>query len=276
VTPLTTAFLICGLFAALSWLLSVMFREYSWVDRLWSISPVVFTAWFAWSAETMTPRLMLMTGLAVLWGARLTYNFARKGGYAKGGEDYRWTALRERFGDRAFAVFNFFFIAVFQNILLMLLAVPTWMAAQSSAPLGWLDAVATGLFVIFWVGEAVADEQQWRFQTDKYARIERGDAVQERFLTRGLFRYSRHPNFFCEQAMWWTMYLFTVAAGAGGLNVSILGVALLTLLFQGSTTFTERLSVAKYPEYADYQRTTSRLFPWFSSQRATPAIAPPS
>ena len=79
------------------------------------------------------------------------------------------------------------------------------------------------------------------------------------FLTTGLFRYSRHPNFFCEQAMWWVYYVFSVAAGAGVLNWTIAGAASLTLLFQGSTWITEKITLRKYPAYARYQKTTSRL-----------------
>jgi steroid 5-alpha reductase family enzyme len=65
--------------------------------------------------------------------------------------------------------------------------------------------------------------------------------------------------------MWWTYYVFSIAAGAGWLNWTIMGAVLLTLLFQASTGLTEKLSARKYPAYADYQRTTSRLMPWFPS-----------
>ena len=94
-------------------------------------------------------------------------------------------------------------------------------------------------------------------------RDERGETPDADFLTSGLFRYSRHPNFFCEQAMWWVYYVFSIAAGAGVLNWTIVGAASLTLLFQGSTWITEKITLEKYPAYAQYQSTTSRLMPWF-------------
>lgn len=72
------------------------------------------------------------------------------------------------------------------------------------------------------------------------------------FITTGLFRYSRHPNFFCEICMWWVMFLFSV--GAVGLNLSGIGAGLLNLLFLGSTTLTEKISCEKYPEYTQYQK----------------------
>ncbi len=146
---------------------------------------------------------------------------------------------------------------------MFLIALPAWAAFERrGAPFGALDAAATAGFVLFLVGETIADEQQWRFQADKHAKKARGDAVKDEFLTTGMFGWSRHPNFFCEQAMWWMVYLFSVGAGAGWVNLTLAGPVLLTLLFQGSTAFTERLSLDKYPSYADYQRTTSRLWPW--------------
>ncbi|TPX69804.1 hypothetical protein SpCBS45565_g02150 [Spizellomyces sp. 'palustris'] len=93
------------------------------------------------------------------------------------------------------------------------------------------------------------------------------------YLTTGLFKYSRHPNFFCEIMIWWSIYGFSVAATipkSTGLkdltwsnivNWSIIGPIMLTLLFQGSTSFTEGISAKKYPTYQIYQKATSRLIP---------------
>ncbi len=257
---LLTSLVACACLAGLVWLLSVLTREYSWVDRLWSLAPPGY-AWFFADVSGYTPRCVLMAALATAWGARLTFNFARKGGYAKGGEDYRWKALRARMPPALFQVFNIAFIAGFQNAILLAITLPVWAAARSTAPLGVIDLVAAALFIGFLVLESAADEQQWRFQVDKAAKKARGENVEREFLDRGLFAWSRHPNFFAEQALWWAFYLFTIGAGAGPLNVAIAGAAVLTALFQGSTTFTEKLTLAKYPAYAEYQRRTSRLLP---------------
>ncbi|MEM7158513.1 MAG: DUF1295 domain-containing protein [Myxococcota bacterium] len=259
---LTIAIYSCAAFAGLCWLLSVITKEYSWVDRLWSITPVVYVSWFAF-ADHPNPRLLLMAALVALWGGRLTYNFARKGGYAPGGEDYRWAEVRKRISPLTFAVLNVVFVAGFQHVLLLLISLPGWVVMSlPSRPLGMLDAIAAGGFLLFWCGEALADEQQWRFQNDKKRRQKAGLPVRHKFLTTGLFRWSRHPNFFSEQAMWWCFYLFGVAAGAPWLHWSIIGAVLLTALFQMSTRLTEALTLRKYPEYARYQQTTSRLWPW--------------
>lgn len=260
--PLTAAFVACAVLAAWCWVVSVLTGNYSQVDRLWSILPVLYVFHFAARGGFAHPRLVLMTVLVLLWGARLTYNFARKGGYRAGGEDYRWPELQSRLGPVRFQLLNLTFVAPFQNVLLLLLAVPAYVAANETArPLGALDLIATLAFALFWVGEAVADEQQWQFQCAKHGRRARRDEVREEFLASGLFRYSRHPNFFCEQGMWWAFYLFAVAASGRWLDWPVAGPAILTLLFQGSTNLTEELSLRKYPAYAEYQKTTSRFLP---------------
>lgn len=261
--PLKAALWGAAGFALLCWVLSLITKEYSWVDRLWSITPPLFALHFAAHAGFDDARLDLMAALVVLWGIRLTYNFARKGGYKAGGEDYRWEEIKKRIGPRWFQVLNATFLAPFQNFLLLLIVVPSYAAYRfQGTPLNALDYAAAVVFVLFFLGETIADEQQWRFHQQKHAAIARGAKPESEFLTKGLFRYSRHPNFFCEQAIWWTYYVFSIAAGDDWLNWTITGAVLLTLLFQGSTGLTETISARKYPAYADYQRTTSRLIPW--------------
>jgi steroid 5-alpha reductase family enzyme len=248
------------------WVLSVTTKEYSWVDRLWSIIPVVYLVVFAAAAGFADGRLDLMAGLALLWGARLTFNFGRKGGYARGGEDYRWAVLRGRMAPWQFQLFNVFFITIYQNVILLLITTPADTALANRSSLGLWDIVIAVLFLAFLVGETVADQQQWNFQQRKHAELAAGREPDRRFLTTGLFRCSRHPNFFFEQAQWWMIFAFGVAA-SGGVRWTIAGAVLLTLLFVGSTRFTESISLSRYPEYADYQRTTSAVLPWWPRHR---------
>lgn len=247
--------------AALCLVLSWIFREYSWVDRSWSIVPPVYVGTFAAQAGWADPRLNLMLALTAAWGARLTFNYARKGGYAPGGEDYRWAILKARMHPVAWHLFNVGFIAGYQHLLLWLLALPAWRAYTSPTPLGWLDVVAGVAFAALLVGETVADQQQWAFHQAKKARAASGTPEPKGFLDTGLWAWSRHPNFFCEQAQWWMVWLFGVAATGVWLDVAGLGAVLLTLLFLGSARFTESITAAKYPLYADYQRRVSMLVP---------------
>lgn len=132
-----------------------------------------------------------------------------------------------------------------------------WIALES--PPNWLDGLAAALFALFWIGEAVADQQMWRFQQQKKARQEQGLPIETSFITTGLFQYCRHPNFFCELGMWWVFYLFAIAATGEIFNWSGLGLIALTDVFFGSSRMTETISASRYPSYSDYQAATPRL-----------------
>lgn len=256
-SPLFVVILLAAAVCAFCWIASLISRDNSWVDRLWSIVPVAYVWVFAIAAGLADFRLDVMAVLVTLWGARLTFNFARKGGYS-GHEDYRWPVLRARMSPAQFQVFNLLFIVLYQNAILVLITLPALTAYQNPAPFGPLDVVLTILFLGLLAGETIADQQQWEFHRAKAAG--RADT---RFLTKGLFRFSRHPNFFFEQAQWWVLFLFGAVAAGSVLQWTVLGAALLSLLFVGSTRFTESITKSKYPEYADYQATTSAVVPWF-------------
>ena len=179
-----------------------------------------------------------------------------------GNEDYRWAVLRGEMSPRRFALFNLFFVSIYQNVLLLLIALPGEVAFTHRARhFGVFDAVLAALFLACLGAETVADQQQWDFQREK-RRASTTATPGPQFLRTGLFRYSRHPNYFFELAQWWLLVGFAVTASRSWGQWSAVGAVLLTLLFVGSTRFTERVSRAKYPDYADYQRVTSPVIPW--------------
>ena len=253
---------VCVALCAVVWLASVLTGDHSMVDRIWSIIPIVYAWIFAAGANLSDARLNVMAVLITLWGARLTFNFARKGGYVKGGEDYRWPVLRASMKGWQFAIFNVVFIVGLQNAILLMITTPAYTVLKNPAPFGIADAILTAAFLFFLALETVADQQQWNFQQHKKAEREAGRTVTPGFLTKGLFSISRHPNFFSEQAQWWVIAGFAIAA-TGKIDWSLAGAISLTALFIGSTRFTEQLTAAKYPEYRDYQRKVSALVPWW-------------
>ncbi|MBP9998444.1 MAG: DUF1295 domain-containing protein [Bacteroidales bacterium] len=246
----------------------------SQMDKLWSLLPPVYT-WVTAAMGGMTPRLVIMAVLATLWGARLTFNFARKGAYSikfwSGEEDYRWKYLRSTkyFKSRVvWMIFDLLFIAFYQNVLVLLISLPAVACVGSSATLGWVDAVAFLLTAGFICYETIADEQQWKFQTEKWKMINSGKKLADLpepyckgFNTTGLWSVSRHPNYLAEQGIWISFYIFSIAAGAGIANWSGVGAVLLVLLFQGSAWLGEMISSSKYPAYAEYKKKVCKFLP---------------
>ena len=214
-------------------------------------------------------KYFLMTILICIWGVRLTCNFVRRGGYKWSGEDYRWPILRKIINNRLlFELFNLTFIATFQNILLLFISSPIfYVASHSSLPLNQWDLICTIFFLFFFIIEVTADQQQWNFHREK---AEQKPWTKDGFLQTGLFKYSRHPNFFSEICIWWTFYAFTFSVQPFSyINWTILGATSLTILINCSTNFTETISSEKYRKYELYQKTTSRLIPMWSSAKIT-------
>ena len=204
-TPLIVVLIVAGAVCAFTWITSLITKEHSWVDRLWSIVPVVYVWIFAGFAGFADARLTIMAVLVTLWGARLTFNFARKGGYS-GTEDYRWPILRARMTRGQFEVFNLLFIVLYQNAILVLITLPALTAYENrQTPFGLLDAGVTVLFLLLLIGETIADQQQWNFQRAKRAG---GADFRPRFLSTGLWLCARHPNFFFERSQGWSRFLF--------------------------------------------------------------------
>lgn len=263
--PLVVVVLIAAATCAYAWIASLLTGDTSWVDRIWSIVPAVYAWVFASYAGLSNVRLDVMAALITIWGARLTFNFARKGGYS-GVEDYRWPVLRASMRPWQFQFFNFFFIVLYQNFILVLIALPAWSAYENrSTPFGLLDLALTVLFLACTAMETIADQQQWDFHAWKRRETEAGRTPDPQFLQQGLFRYSRHPNYFFELAQWWIFFLMAAAAAQTMLLWTVAGALLLSALFVGSTSFTEKITLSKYPDYAHYQRRTSAIIPWFAS-----------
>lgn len=245
----------------------------SQVDKIWSIMPIVYTWYFA-AASDWNGRVVLMAICATVWGIRLTYNFGRRGAYKlkfwEGHEDYRWEVLRQNalFKNKPlnWKLFNLFFISLYQNALIWLFTLPAAMAYTSQPKaLNTVDYFLALLFIVLVIVETIADQQQWNFQTEKYRRIQAGESLSDEykagFISSGLWRIVRHPNYACEQAIWIVFYVFTIYATGSIINWSMAGALLLLILFQGSSDFSEEISAGKYPLYKEYQNKTGRFLP---------------
>jgi steroid 5-alpha reductase family enzyme len=220
-----------------------------------------------------SPRILIMFFLVTVWGLRLTYNLYRKKGYNKipwkGEEDYRWNIMRRHpalQGRIRFGLFNLLFISFYQHFLIFLFSSPLFLAAKyRNSHLTVADLVAASLMLLFIFIEMVADYQQFRFQTLKRQKHEKEGlfsiSLKKGFISEGLWRFARHPNYASEQAIWISFYLFGVAASGKWINWTISGPLLLVLLFLGSTKLTELISADKYPGYAGYQKKVPKFIP---------------
>ena len=261
---------------AISWIIfttiaSIITRNYSWVDRSWSIFPVVIS-WIAilyskngWSLPTTVSPALLMTLVITLWGLRLSYNFYRKGGYSKGGEDYRWTYVRSwpiMQNPIVWGLFFVFFINIYQLSLIWSFTVPV-LQLPANKPACLTSYFFAGLFLVFLAIESIADQQQWDFHQAKFKKVpcppELTADCKRGFLTHGLWSWSRHPNVFGEVMMWVVVFLSSIPHV--GFTTSFLGAVLLIALIIPSARLTETISSPKYPQYKNYQRTTPFLFP---------------
>jgi steroid 5-alpha reductase family enzyme len=245
----------------------------SQVDKLWSIVPIVY-AWYMTVEANFPDRMVLMSVLVTIWGARLTYNFGRRGAYQwkfwVGEEDYRWEELRKRpgFNNRfVWMLFDLFFICAYQNTLIFLFTLPILTVIGTDAQMGLTlaDYILAILFVGFVIWEFIADQQQYDFQTEKHRRIKNNLPLEEYekgFVTTGLWSIVRHPNYMAEQSIWIVFYFFSVLATGEWINWSIAGCILLVILFKGSSDFSEEISARKYPEYKKYQSKVPRFVPF--------------
>lgn len=266
--------MVAGASAFYCFVVGELTKNNSQMDKLWSLLPELYV-WIIAAKSGFSPRMVVMAVLATLWGIRLTYNFALKGAYSirfwSGEEDYRWRILRAKKEFQPhwkWMIFNLLFISIYQNALVLMTTFPALVAMDSPAPFGVMDALAAVLMFGFIVMELIADMQQWHFQSTKYRMLAEGKKLEELpapynkgFNTVGLWKMSRHPNYFAEQSIWVAFYLFTIGAGIGVFNWSVAGALLLIVLFQGSAVIGEEISGSKYPEYKQYQAEVNKFIP---------------
>ena len=235
--------------AALTWVVSVVKRNVTIVDTLWSLLFVIGAAVYVATADTPTQRAWLVLGLVSLWGLRLAAYLAwRNRGHE---EDRRYQAIRRR-NEPNFALKSLWLIFGFQAVLAWVISLPLAGAVAGAAPLGPLDGLGIALWAIGLYFEAVGDWQLARFKSDP--------ANAGQVMDRGLWRYTRHPNYFGDFCVWWGLYLLALSAGAWWSIVGPLIMSFLLLRFSG-VRLLERDIGERRPAYAGYVRRTNAFFP---------------
>jgi len=256
----------CSLGAALAfmtavWILSLLVRNASIVDTFWGIG---FNA-LAWATYVLTGqaalRGALMLGLVALWGARLAIHVGLRN-WGRG-EDWRYRKWRDEAG-RSFWWRSYFKVFLLQGVVMTIVALPLTLgiSAAGSFSLGPLEYAGLSIWWIGFAFETIGDAQLRRFKRDP----ENAGEV----MDRGLWRYTRHPNYFGESLVWWGFFLIAASTPLGAWTV--FGPALITFLLVrvSGVRMLEAGMKDRKPAYADYIRRTSAFIPWPPRRRSEP------
>ena len=232
-----------------AWGVSVLIRNVAFVDSLWSLFFLIAALVFAASAWPLGARGLLVTTLVAIWALRLSiYITARNWGEP---EDHRYQKIRAN-NEPGFAFKSLYIVFGLQGVLAWFIAMPLVPAIMAPGGIGPIELIATALWLVGFVFEAGGDYQLARFKRDP--------ANKGRVLNSGLWRYTRHPNYFGDFCIWWSFYLFALSAGGWWTVLSPVLMSLLLLKVSG-VALLEKTITERRPEYAEYVRRTNAFFP---------------
>lgn len=231
------------------WFFSVFLRNVSIIDLFWG--PVIAVAavayWMPLSQPSLRATLLLL--IVFIWALRLgVYLFARNAGKP---EDRRYADMRRRY-DPGFWFKSLFIVFALQAVLAWVVSLVVYGGMQSNAPLGLLDYAGLALFAFGFIWETAAD-----WQLANFLRTEGG---QGKVMDRGVWRYSRHPNYFGEFTLWWGIWLIALSTGAWWTIISPLLLSFFLLKVSGVTMLESDIGERR-PAYAEYIRRTSAFIP---------------
>jgi steroid 5-alpha reductase family enzyme len=232
------------------WLVSLVRNDVSIVDVLWSLMFLLMLTVYLLLAGINSPRAWLVLMLVSTWALRLAVFIAHRN-HGKP-EDYRYREIR-RNNEPNFRLKSLYIVFGLQAVLAGLIAVPLLVAASSPSPLGWLDLIGVILWAVGMFFEVLGDHQLARFRA---VAANRG-----KVLDTGLWRLTRHPNYFGEFTIWWGYFFLALAGGGWWTVLSPLLMSYLLLKVSG-VSLLERSIAQRRPEYVDYVRKTNVFFPW--------------
>jgi len=247
--PYSIALIVILAVGAVSWLFSIAKKDVSFVDGMWSLFFVIAAVVFALNAQPLSIRGVLVLLLVIIWALRLsTYITVRNWGEP---EDYRYQSIRAN-NEPGFTFKSLYIVFGLQGVLAWLVALPLLPAIASNSALNGIDTVAALLWLVGFVFEAGGDYQLSRFKAREDSK--------GRVLDTGLWRFTRHPNYFGDFCIWWSFYLFAVASGGWWSIASPLLMSLLLLKVSG-VAMLEKTIGTRRPEYAEYVARTNAFFP---------------
>jgi steroid 5-alpha reductase family enzyme len=254
------ALLVIVTFMSLLWIISVIITNASIADIFWGTGFIIAGVWYFINGHGNPTREIILMVLLTLWGLRLSLYLAWRN--IGRGEDFRYREFRKKYGEKRYWWISFFQTFLLQGVLMWLISAPL-LGAQytgNDSPPGFFDFAGIALWLTGFIFEAGGDIQLARFRSDPSNR--------GRVLKTGFWKYTRHPNYFGDSAVWWGYGLICIGAGS---YLPVLGSVLMTLLIirVSGVALLEKSLKEQKPEYREYARATSAFIPWFPRKSKT-------
>lgn len=236
------------------WVLSVFIKNVSIVDIFWGLGFVIINGVYFFFSEAYFIRNLIVLFLVSIWGLRLSIYLAYRN--IGKGEDFRYQEFRRHYGANRYWWVSFFQVFLLQGFLILLVSLPLLGSNfyTKSNELIWLDYAAILTWIIGFIFESFGD-----FQLSKFKKNPNNKG---KVLDTGLWKYTRHPNYFGDTLIWWSYALFCIASGS---YWPILGSVIMTFLIikVSGVSLLEVSLKDKKPDYQEYIQKTNSFFPWF-------------
>jgi len=238
----------------LLWIWSIFIKNVSIVDIFWGFGFVVVNAFYVFISGELNARKILILTLVTIWGLRLTIHLAWRN--IGKGEDFRYQEFRRSYGPERYWWFSFFQVFLLQGALIMIVSLPLLgiSSSTSTGDLNALDYIGILVWLVGFTFEAGGDYQLARFKSNI--------SNKGKVLQTGFWKYTRHPNYFGDAAVWWAYAIFSVAAGSYWQIVGSIVMTVLIVKVSGVSLLERTLKDTK-PQYKDYIQKTNSFFPWF-------------
>lgn len=248
------AALIIFILVTLLWMWSVLIKNVSIVDIFWGLGFVVVNTFYVFVSGELNDRKIVILTLVSIWGLRLAVYLAYRN--IGKGEDFRYQEFRKNYGPKRYWWFSYFQTFLLQGALIMIISLPFLgiSASTSAGNLHVLDYIGMGVWLIGFTFEAGGDFQLMRFKKNTKNK--------GKVLNKGFWKYTRHPNYFGDSAVWWAYAIFSIAAGGYWHIIGAIIMTLLIIKVSGVSLLEKTLKETK-PQYRAYIQKTNSFFPWF-------------
>ena len=253
-TLILQAALLIWILVTLLWIWSIFIKNVSIVDLFWGFGFVVVNAFYVFMSGELNNRKILLLILVLIWGLRLAIYLAFRN--IGKGEDFRYQEFRRKYGEKRYWWFSYFQTFLLQGVLIMIVSLPLFGISTSSqsGDLNLIDYFGMLVWLIGFSFEAGGDFQLSRFKRDVKNK--------GKVLNTGFWKYTRHPNYFGDSAVWWAYALFSIAAGSYWQIIGSVVMTLLIIKVSGVALLEKSLNESK-PQYREYIQKTNSFFPWF-------------